>query len=156
MYFFFFVHCFFCFFLFLSSIQLSPIPLLTLELEPGIFSHLNSTGFLSKYKKTVPNQQEDSLQWNQHALVARRRDGGRGEEEGVGAPVSSCMHEEQKTERKKRWPAQTLTTSKWNWKEFAKCFCFSQKVVVTGFVVIIFYLLSTDAKLISGGRGQDH
>lgn len=56
----------------------------------------------------------------------------------VSAPVSSCMHEEQKTERKKRWPAQTFTTSKWNWKEFAKCFCFSLKVVVTGFVVIIF------------------
>ena len=59
---------------------------------------------------------------------------------GVSAPVSSCMHEEQKTERerKKRWPAQTFTTRKWNWKEFAKCFSFSLKVVVTGFVVIIF------------------
>ena len=76
---------------------------------------------------------------------------------GVSAPVSSCMHEEQKTERKKRWPAQTFTTSKWNWKELARCFCFSLKVVVTGFVVIIFFnSSSTDAKLIFRRRGQDH
>lgn len=71
-----------------------------------------------------------------------RPEEGWGEASGGGgrgcAPVSSCMHEEQKTERKKRWPAQTVTTSKWNWKEFAKCFRFSLKVVVTGFVVIMF------------------
>lgn len=75
--------------------------------------------------------------------------GGRG-----GAPVSSCMHEEQKNgEEPKRWPAQTSTTSKWNRREFSRCFSFSLKVVVTGFVVII-YLLSTDAKLVSGGRDR--
>lgn len=78
-------------------------------------------------------------------------EGGRGAGGGVSAPVSSCMHEEQKTERKKRWPAQTFTTSKWNWKEFAKCFCFSSEGSSYRVCCYYCYLLSTDAKLISGG-----
>lgn len=68
---------------------------------------------------------------------------GRGEGGGGGLVLRSqaCMHEEQKTERKKRWPAQTFTTSKWNWKEFARCFCLSLKVVVTGFCCLLFLLV---------------
>lgn len=51
---------------------------------------------------------------------------------------AACMKNRKQTE-KEEMAAQTFTTSKWDWKEFAKCFSLSLTVVVTGFVVIIIF-----------------
>lgn len=58
------------------------------------------------------------------------------------------MHEEQKERRTEEMASPDIDHEQME-PEFDRCFSFSLKVVVTGFVVIS-YLLSTDAKLVSG------
>ena len=142
-----FLFCFFCFScLFLSSIQLSPIPLLNALSENLVYSPgFNSSGFVSKYEKLYQTDKRtayggvSTLWWPGGVLVLRSQ--------------AACM------ENRKQRGRRDGSSQTWKWEEFAKCACFSLKGVVTGFLVIIFYLLGTGAKLISGGegrRGQDH
>lgn len=60
---------------------------------------------------------------------------------GVSAPVSSCMHEEQKTERERRdGQPRHLPRANGTGRSSPNAFA-SLRVVVTGFVVIIFLLV---------------
>lgn len=61
---------------------------------------------------------------------------------------AACM----KNRKQRKWPAQTSTPSKRNWKEFAKCFSFTLKGPA-------FILSSDGAQLIcwrTEGAGLDH
>lgn len=99
------------------------------DVAPGLHTEL---GFLSKYKKTVPNQlyQTNSTtgQWNQHALVGR----------SLGTtlrPQAACTEKRGgEEERKERWKAQTSPLA--NGTESS-----SPNVSVSGKWVVIGYLL---------------
>lgn len=71
---------------------------------------------------------------------------------GVSAPVSSCMHEEQKTERKKRWQAPD-NLPRANGTGRSSPNAFSLKITGLLLFLLCFFIL-LDANLIFRGEGE--
>lgn len=149
----FFVHCGVLFFpLYLAYCKSRST--LTLELEPVIFAHLNSTEFLSKYKKLYQTNKRTahrgiSTLWQPGGGAEVREGSG-----GLGQCSGLKLHARRTENREK--------------EEMASPDIYHQQMELEGVHQMLllqsegssyrvccyyFYLLSTDAKLISGGEG---